>query len=774
MEIQRRLAEGLAGRYTISRLLGEGGMALVYLAEDVKHHRPVALKVLRPEISAALGTERFLREIDVAAGLNHPNILALHDSGEANGLLYFVMPLMEGESLRARLDREGQVPLAEALRIAEEIASALDYAHEQGLVHRDIKPENILFQAGHALVADLGIAQVTTGEGERLTGTGVAVGTFTYMSPEQLTGEEQVDGRSDVYALGCLFHEMLSGTTPFDAPTPQASLVKKITGEMSDVAEGRDDLPPTLQPVVNRALAVDAETRFPTAGVFVESLQQATTQVAVEAEDRRRRRRTALRRAATVVGILALGAVGWFLRQAVIGPVMDRIAVMPFENAMGDPDQDYFVAGVYAELVLEMSRTLLVTSRGSAEAVAAEGLRVRDVATELEADGIVTGRVSVRPGTVEITLELADGESEDILWSARFEAPPRQIFDLYRRATLAISDHLQVILEDEELARLAQSQEVDPRVHQALLQARFNWQKLTEEGLDTAEDYYRQAIELSDSTSGEAWWGLSRVPNWRAQMGLITGAEAQAAREEPRRRALKLGIDIAAEEGGFGAWSDWKFEEAERVFRRSLELDPTNSVTRVYFAHLLLYRGKEQEAVENAERAAGDDPYNSLVLGIYGQFLNFVRRYDEAEAAFQLALEREPNDPISLSNFRTTYHLQGRFDEAIDIWRDYYLRARGDSVAVEALERGYAEGGYQAALRAVGDEFVSRDDPRLNWQIATLYTRAGEVGRALDYLELATAVRDPNMPYIIVDPIFDFLREEPRFQALIDTLHVVQ
>ena len=183
MEIKRRLEEGLAGRYTISRLLGEGGMALVYLAEDVKHRRPVALKVLRPEISAALGTERFLREIDVAAGLNHPNILALHDSGEANGLLYFVMPLMEGESLRALLDREGRVPLAEALRIAEEIASALDYAHERGLVHRDIKPENILFQAGHALVADLGIAQVTTGEGERLTGTGVAVGTFTYMSP---------------------------------------------------------------------------------------------------------------------------------------------------------------------------------------------------------------------------------------------------------------------------------------------------------------------------------------------------------------------------------------------------------------------------------------------------------------------------------------------------------------------------------------------------------------------------------------------------------------
>jgi len=418
-----------------------------------------------------------------------------------------------------------------------------------------------------------------------------------------------------------------------------------------------------------------------------------------------------------------------------------------------------------------MSKTLLVTSRGSAEAVAREGLRIRDVAAELGADGVVTGRVSVLPDGVEIILELADGESEDILWSERFQSPTRQIFDLYRRVTLALAQRLQVRLPEEELARLAQVQEVDPRVYNALLQARFAWQKLTTEGIDTAEDYYRQAIELSDSTSAEAWWGLSMIPGMRAQMGLITGAEALAARAEPRRRALALDVDIAAQDGGYGAWSDWEFEEAERLFRRSLDMDPTNAVTRVYFAHLLLYRGKEEEAVAQAERAAGDDPYNALVLGIYGQFLNFVRRYDDAEAAFRLALAREPNDPISLSNFRTTYHLKGQFDEAMPLWRDYYLRVMGDTLAVQALEEGYAEGGYRSALGSVAEEFADREDARLNWQIATLYTRAGDTGRALEYLEKATSVRDPNMPYIIVDPIFDFLRREPRFQALIDTLH---
>lgn len=773
MDVQDRLARGLAGRYTVERLLGAGGMAQVFLAQDLKHRRPVALKVLRPEVSAAVGTERFLREIDVAAGLNHPNILALHDSGEADGLLYFVMPFVEGESLRARLNREGRLPLPEALRIAEEIGSALDYAHERGLVHRDIKPENILFQAGHALVADLGIAQVTSSEGERLTRTGIAVGTFTYMSPEQLTGEREIDGRSDVYSLGCLFYEMLSGTTPCEAPTPEASLARKLTGEVANLTEVRDDLPPTIQPVVDTSLAAERALRFATSGIFVERLREATSRAAVEADARRRRTRAALRYSATVLGILAMGVGGWLINRAMAGPIMDRIAVLPFENALGDPAQEYYVAGVYAELVAELSKTLLVTSRRSVETVAAMGLRPRDIAAELNADGLLGARISVSPINVELILELVDGETEDIVWTERFEAAQSQIFNLYRRVTQQIAQRLEVPLDEEDLARLAQSQEVDPRVHEALLQAEFHWQKLTAEGINTAEDYYRQAIELSDSMSAEAWWGLSTIPGMRAQMGLITGEEAHAAREVPQNRAIELGIDIGAQDGGYSAWSDWEFVEAEEMFRRKLELEPTNSVARVYFAQFLAIIGKDEEALEHGARAVADDPYNPRVWGLYGQFLNFVRRYDEAEAAFQTALDREPNDPISLSNFRTTYHLQGRFDEAMDLWREYYLRVAGDTLAVQALDRGYAEGGYQAALRAVAEEFASRDDGRLNWQIATLYTRAGDGDKALDYLDRAIAVRDPNMPSIMADPIFDFLRDEPRFQAMVDTVRAV-
>ncbi len=250
MDHEGRLARALADRYRIEREIGSGGMATVYLAEDLKHRRPVAIKVLRPELSAALGTERFTREIEVVAGLNHPNILGLHDSGEADGVLYFVMPFVEGESLRARLEREPTLPLEEAVRITREIGDALEFAHEHGLVHRDIKPENILFQAGHALVCDFGIAQVASEAHQRLTRTGVAVGTFTYMSPEQLTDEGVVDRRTDVYALGCLLHEMLSGEEAFPASTPQAALAKKLTGGGTDLFASRPDLPRTVEAVL--------------------------------------------------------------------------------------------------------------------------------------------------------------------------------------------------------------------------------------------------------------------------------------------------------------------------------------------------------------------------------------------------------------------------------------------------------------------------------------------------------------------------------------------
>ena len=770
MDIRDRLQAALHERYRIDRLLGEGGMALVYLADDLKHGRQVALKVLRPETSTGVGVERFAREVEVVARLNHPNVLTLHDSGEADGLVYFVMPFVEGESLRARLKREGTLPMAEALRIASEIGDALDYAHTQGLVHRDVKPENVLFQAGHAVVCDFGIARAATASEGHLTRTGTSVGTLAYMSPEQLEAGVEVDGRADVYALGCIVHEMLSGANPFDAPTPQVVLANKFTGRVPDLTGTRADVPMTVQPVVAKALSVAPDDRHATAEQFVEELRQATTRATVERQARQLRLRRHSRYAFAGVGISALAVLGWLATRALSAPEMERIVVLPLENAQQDTAQQYFVAGAYADLVDELARAVRVISRPSAERVVELGMAPREIAAELRVDGVVTGRISLDAGQqVTLSLQLLDGETEEIVWTRRFESPPGKIPQLYRQVALALAEEMGVALNEEQRARLAAEEEVDPQVMLALLQARYQWQKLTPEGIDTAEQYYGLVLRL-DSLNAEGWWGLAQVWGLRAQMGLATGQEALARGARYRARATELDPDLESREGGVRAWLLWDFQGSEKAYRKDLALDPTDAVSRAYFAEVLLLLGKGTEADQEMTTAVEADPYNARVLSIYGQYLNFLRRYDDALAAFRGVLAREPNDPMALSNARTTYHHLGRYDEALPIWREFYA-SQGDTGAVRALDAGYAQGGYPAALRSVAELFVARGDGAKLWQIATLYTRAGDGQKALEYLEKACAVRDPNLPYITVDPLFDALRNEPRFQALIDTVH---
>ena len=271
-----RLTTALAGRYRIERVLGAGGMATVYLAEDVRHRRRVAIKVLHADLSAVLGPERFLKEIELTASLQHPHILPLFDSGSADGLLYYVMPFVEGESLRARLDREKPLPIAEAVRIATEVADALDYAHEHGVIHRDIKPENILLQGGHWLVADFGIALAVQQAGnELLTQTGLSVGTPQYVAPEQAAGERTITGRADVYALGSVTYEMLVGEPPFSGPNAQAIVAKVLTERPAPLSAQRRSISPGLEHAVMTALEKLPADRYETAAAFAAALTQA-------------------------------------------------------------------------------------------------------------------------------------------------------------------------------------------------------------------------------------------------------------------------------------------------------------------------------------------------------------------------------------------------------------------------------------------------------------------------------------------------------------------
>jgi eukaryotic-like serine/threonine-protein kinase len=407
------LRAALADRYTIGRELGRGGTGIVLLAQDQKHHRQVAIKVLKPELAAALGRERFLREIATAAGLNHPHILPLHDSGEADGFLYYVIPYVEGESLRDRLDRERQLVLEDALQIAREVADALSYAHSHNVLHRDIKPDNILLSAGHALVTDFGIARAITAGGGQLTEVGTLVGTPAYMSPEQIDGSQYIDGRADIYSLGCVLFEMLVGEPPFRGSTLTAVIANRLTSPAPSPREFRERVPEVVDAVVRKAMASLPADRFSNAAQFAEAL--GTPRSAEPAP----------------------------------AAVPDRsIAVLPFRNQSSDPESEYFSDGIAEEIINALTQLpgLQVAARTSSFAFKGKNADIAEVGAKLKVATVLDGSVRKAGNRVRITAQLVNVTDGYHLWSERYDSELDDVFAIQDHIARAIAQRFEVML----------------------------------------------------------------------------------------------------------------------------------------------------------------------------------------------------------------------------------------------------------------------------------------------------------------------------------------
>lgn len=439
------VTDALADRYVIERELGAGGMAIVYLAEDIKHHRKVAVKVLRPELAASVGANRFLREIQVAAGLNHPHILSLHDSGEADGLLYYVMPFVEGESLRTQLQRDNQLPIEEAVRLALQIADGLSFAHSHNVVHRDVKPENILLANGHASLADFGIAQaICAGCGEDFTVRGVPIGTPAYMSGEQAIGGD-VDCRTDVYSLGCVLFEMLAGRLPYRGQTVEEMFALHLTDPIPSVLEHRPDVPKALDDVVRKALAKSRRDRFADATAFAKALRELGTGPAVAPATRGRSRYK-------FVGVLAFvlilaGAGLWLDQPGDAEPVasprrIESLAVLPFANLSGDPSEQPFVDGMTDLLITRLAEVsaFTVISRRSVMRYKETDKSLPDIATELNVDAIVEGSVLRVGDRVRIGVQLIHATTDRHLWATDYEWDLQDVLALQSEVVQAITE----------------------------------------------------------------------------------------------------------------------------------------------------------------------------------------------------------------------------------------------------------------------------------------------------------------------------------------------
>ncbi len=672
-DLPAQLAAALRDRYTLERELGRGGMATVYLAQDLRHERPVALKVLLPELAASLGPDRFQREIKLAARLQHPHILTVLDSGEAAGQLWFTMPYVEGESLRDRLRRERQLGVEDALRIAREAAQALQYAHEHGVVHRDIKPENLLLtKDGSTLVADFGIARALGGD-EHLTQTGMSVGTPAYMSPEQASGDKAVDARTDVYSLGAVLYELLAGEPPYTGPTAQAIVMKRFTEPVPSVRRGRPSVPEGVDQAIQRALAPVPADRFATAAQFAQALQPSAT--AATAGPRTistaatspaasstptaplvtRARRLPVTAIALGVGFLiGLGVLfAWRRTHAgaseSAGPKV--LAVLPFEN-LGDSADGYFADGVTDEVRSKLAKIsgLEVIARGSSTEYRHTTKRPQEIGRELAADYLLTATVrweKVPNGTsrVRVTPELVDvspGHTPNTRWSEQFDAALTDVFQVQADIAGKVASALNVALGDSARHELAAKPTANLAAYDAFLKGEAALEARDPAGLRQAIRFYEQAVAL-DSAFVPAWAHLARARAFLYTNSTPTPELATAARQAAER-AQALGPDQPEGQLALGDYYGSLADNRRSLaaYEAGLKLAP-NHVELLGAAGVAeMALGRWDAALQHLTRAAALDPRSATAARRIGTALLYLRRYPEAQTALDRGLALAP------------------------------------------------------------------------------------------------------------------------------------
>ena len=730
-----RLNAALAGRYVIERELGSGGMATVYLAHDVKHHREVALKVLRPELAAALGPDRFLREVEIAARLNHPHILALYDSGETNGFLFYVMPYVAGESLRHRLEREKQLPIEEALAITRHIASALGHAHAQHIIHRDVKPENILLYEGEAMVADFGIAlAVSAAAGERLTQTGLAVGTPAYMSPEQAVSERALDARSDVYSLGCVLYEMLAGEPPYTGATAQVLIAKRLVDPVPAVRRLRAAVPVGVEQALTKALAKVPADRWASALAFAEALATPA------------------------------------------GPRPPSVAVLPFLNLSADPENEYFADGITEDVIAHLSkiRALKVISRTSVMAFKQREQSLREIGARLEVGTLLEGSVRRAGDRVRIVAQLIDAESDRHLWAETYDRRLTDVFAIQTDVALQIAAALKAELSPDEKSRLHQEPTSDLQAYQLYLQGRHCYLRYTAEGSRRGIEYFEQAV-AKDPNYALAYAALAMVYTELAETGSLRPGEAYARARDASAKALALDLGLGEAHcmlAYITAVCDFNWVSAEQEFKRALELTPNSADTYDLYGRMCLALERNDEALAMERRAQELDPLAHRAD--VARALLRAGRYDEALQAATHAVELDPHYARAHATLGWAYLKKGIVKQGVAELEIAVSLSPGDTLWLAQLGQAYGMVGDVARARNVlhqleelsGQRFVSP------YHIAFVYTGLGEQDSAMDWLERAYEDRSGPVYSVKGSFLFTTLHAHPRFIALLRKMNL--
>jgi eukaryotic-like serine/threonine-protein kinase len=744
-----RLRTTLAGRYAVERELGRGGMATVYLASDLKHGRQVALKVLRSELGPLLGSDRFTREIGIAATLNHPHILPLYDSGDADGLQYYVMPYIKGESLRQKLARERQLSVDEAIGIVRQAASALDHAHAHGLIHRDIKPENILLHEGEAMVADFGIA-VAPGApaGDRLTATGLMVGTPEYMSPEQAAGERTLDPRSDVYSLACVLYELLAGEPPYTGPTAQSVIAKRFTHPVPSVRRLRPAVPQAVERAVMKALATVPADRFATAAAFAAALSATAT-------------------AATSTTVTTTAQ-----------PRAASVAVLPFLNLSADPENEFFTDGITEDVIAQLSkiRSLKVISRTSVMPFKKREQSLREIGARLDVATLLEGSVRRAGSRVRIVAQLIDAETDRHLWAETYDRDLTDIFAIQTDVALQIAAALEAELSSEERSRIRKPPTDDVQAYQLYLLGKHCLVRWTEEGIEQGLKHLEQAIARDPNYAlAYATIGFAYTENAIGVAGTLPPDEAFRQAKAAVAKALELDSGLAEAHAVLAHLKvacDYDWTGAEAEYKRAIELDPNSGVAYDSYSLMLSALERYDEAIEMHQRAHELDPLAHRMDT--ATMLLRAGRYDEALGSVTRVLEVEPHFALAHATLGWAYLLTGMPDKGITSLEKARSLSPDSTLYLAQLGQAFARVGRTEEAREVLQQLDRLSSQRYvsPYHMAYVYTGLGEHDRAMDFLERAYQERAGGIFGVRGSFLFAPLRGHPRFQALLRKMNL--
>lgn len=781
MALLDELQKSLGSAYTIDRELGGGGMSRVFLATENRLNRKVVVKLLSPDLAASVNAERFEREIQLAAQLQQANIVPLLSTGDHDGLPFFTMPYVEGESLRAKLSAHGALGVNECVSILRDVARALSYAHAVGVVHRDIKPDNVLLSHGTAVVTDFGIAKAlsdarSSSAETSLTQTGTSLGSPAYMSPEQLAGDPGVDHRADVYAFGCMGYELLAGVPPFKADSPQRVFVAHLTEKPAPIESVRPEIPRQLSAIIMQCLEKEPSRRPASATEILTALESASTNGRNDDAARIHKPGGRSRQLIAIVaaGLLVVAAAGVAVVRfnARDTSAVDRsVAVLPLANLSGDKADDYFGEGLGEEITGALAKTgLRVVGRSSAFALSAKGMGAGAIASQLHVGNVLQGSVQRSGDRIRISVSLISAPDESVLWSEKYDRSIKDIFAVQDEIARAVAGELKVKLAGDEGLRTGRADTNDPEAHAAYLQALYLWNRRSAPGLRKAISLFAEAVRR-DPSYARAYGGLAMAYVVMPAYDDTGNDEMLDRAREAANRALALDSGMVEALTALAYTDALQYNNASsgKLFSRAITADSSFATAHFWHALLLLQEQRNDEALAEVTKARSLEPASLVINTAITQVLYDMRRYDEAEKSARAVQQLDPAFQLGIVDLAKVLVERGKAAEAVTMVLPIIdvpgmSRLEKIGVAAYALARAGRIDEAKTLLAKPGSQPAARESQR--GMIAAALSAVGEHEKGVEVLRAAVNGHDLWLAHYLSAAPYDELRKDARVRDL--------